>query len=162
MGNLFSSGSKTKLGKGTTYNLTSNDIVNIVKSQAFLKSTSYLFVKDRDYIAVDEKRFKEFTSNDNTNSFKYVTERSDCDDFSNVFMGRVSENIFKYGSNGNRAVAIGIITGDIYKNSDTPVKHAMNIVVVNRNNQPKVLLYEPQNDKLYEPDQRNNIWMVYI
>lgn len=152
MGNLSG---KIKIGHGNTVQLSNADVRKILSDQ--LKQANKVIMNDKDYISVDENRLKEFARKDGTNNLRYKSERSDCDDFTRVFLGRVSENVFKHGSNGNRALAIGEVQGTIYKD-DKPVNHSMVIYIT----KGKVKFFEPQNDKIYNPDPRNEYWFIHL
>lgn len=144
-----------KIGKGNTENLSNEEVRKMLQTQ--LKLQNKIYLSDRDYISVDEDRLKEFARKDGTSDLKYKAESADCDNFTRVFLGAVSKNVFKYGANNNREPAIGQVQGEIYKDGK-PVKHSMVIYIT----KGKVKLFEPQNDKIYEIDPRNTYWLVQL
>lgn len=158
---LFSFGRYSKIGRGETLTLQRGQAYQILKEQMKLTNSTKVIVNDRDYIALDREKVKKFAKYDKTNNLKYVKERSDCDDFTRVFLGEVAKNVFKHGSNGNRGVAIGEVQGTLYKDG-TPVNHSMVIGIFNQDGKPSVELFEPQNDKFYPLDERNTYWSVHI
>lgn len=163
MGNLFSSRiSGVRVGRGDTKKLSRDEVHQIVKNAPGVNSDTKIIINDRDYIAPEEKRFKKYNKDDKTEKLKYKAERSDCDDFTRVYLGRLAENLFQFGSNDNRAVAVGEIQGRLYLGNDTPIAHSMVIAIVNRKGTPVVVLSEPQNDKMYGLDGRNTIWLIHL
>lgn len=159
MGNSKSK-SVVKVGKGNTEDLSHTELREILRTQLHLPvNCSYLHVNDRDYITVDENRLKAFAEKDSTSELKYKAEVADCDDFTFVMLGEIKKNLFKYGSNGNRALAVGQIQGVLWKNDDKGEKHAMVIYI---NKDKKVRFLEPQNDKIYKPNDKNSYWLVQV
>lgn len=156
MGNS-SNKSSVKVAQGNTDKLSSNQIKDMLIDQLNLTDKTKIVMNDRDYISVDENRLKAFAKKDGTSNLKYKEERADCDDFTRVFLGRVSENIFKYGSNNNAALAIGEVQGLLYIDNK-PIKHSMVIYITNN----KIKLLEPQNDKIHSTDTRNEYWFIHL
>jgi len=161
MGNLFSQFKTVKVGKGKTLHLNRQQIFDALKEQLKFDNTTKVIINDRDYIALDRDVFRGFAEKDGTDKLKYKSERSDCDDFTRVFLGNVAKNVFKHGSSGDKGLAVGEIQGTLYKDG-TPVNHSMVVVITNQGGKPKVELFEPQNDKFYGIDSRNVYWSVHV
>ena len=105
--NLFSFGRYSKTGRGETLKIERGQAYRILKEQMKLTYSTKVIINDRDYVALDRERLKKFVKYDKTDKLDYKSERSDCDDFTRVFLGEVAKNVFKYGSDGNRGLAIG-------------------------------------------------------
>jgi hypothetical protein len=95
---------------------------------------------DGTYYATDLETFKKIIEWDWTDTRKYLVDTFDCDKFAMYFKARVS---IDFGIN-----AIGVIL-------DYSSEHAYNLVIVKDSQGVRWYLYEPQTDKLFTYDQRD-------
>ena len=78
-----------------------------------------------------------------SNKFKYVRTRRDCEDFARIFRGWLSEK-------GLGDLTIGAVEFNGYKDGKFIFAHAVLIAITSDNG---IFLVEPQNDKMWRPDE---------
>ena len=93
-----------------------------------------IYISDSNYGYINKASLVAFLAKDKTDAANYIPEDYDCDDFSFRLMGQ-----FHVQGSGFEDKAIGIIW------LQQPV-HALNVCVTEER---KVLLIEPQTDKVY-------------
>lgn len=116
-------------------------------------------LKDSQYTLFSLNTLKRFLAKNRADNIDYTKESFDCDDFADVLMGDVKRWLLSDLKGGH---PFGTILGDIRHdiNSSKPYPHAMNIFV---DNERKVWLIEPQNDRIYTPLPENSAyWYVYL
>ena len=108
--------------------------------------TPNLWLSDETFGLVDTQNLKNFLIFDLINDRTYITEKLDCDDFSYMLMGRVTE--------WNSDNTFGIVWG-LNRNGDA---HAWNFFV---NGSLEVKFVEPQNDEIFDPT-TEKIWIMVV
>lgn len=123
----------------------------------------YFTPRDRDYQTVDEDVLHAFLRGDGTDAYAYQAEGFDCDDSAEVLAGRVREATAL--ASGRRAVALGRIYAlnfVLEADGEDPVKtghHAMNVAMLNDG---RIVLVEPQNDRVYPLTAASTVYFVDI
>lgn len=133
------------------------------------QARTFVEVSDDKYLCPTRGHFRSFARLDQTDKLVYVPERSDCDDFALIFLGRIREAfMLNSGSDLKKGLAVGLVHGLFYlaeeldgtKHRDAQeLNHAMNLVITSKGS---VYLFEPQDDKLYVADARNRYDMILI
>lgn len=146
---------KKAIGPKTVLDL-SNDEVRTILKNALRLTDAQVWLDDRDYSTYKREDLIAFLKVDNTDSYKYVKEGFDCDDFAKVMVGREKE--WYEWSQKERGSAFGIVRGDIRKYAPFEYSpHAMNVYI---DENRKVWLVEPQSDGWYEPNDKSTYWLV--
>jgi len=136
-------------------------IKNKIKNATGLKSGK-IYIADNFYIAHKKENIERFLAVDDTHKLRYIQEKSDCDDFAFILLGRQRE-WFRYNMKSHPKFAgstFGVIWGDIrLSEEDEEVRnHAMNFVVTS---EKEFWLIEPQNDEWYRPTSNSRFfWAV--
>jgi hypothetical protein len=112
-------------------------VINDLKAKGGLNGWLRL---DGTYYTTNLETFKKIIEWDFTDTRKYLLDQFDCDKFAIYFKSRMAID-YKINS-------IGVIL-------DYSSGHAYNIIIVKDNDQVKWLLYEPQNDKIFTYDERD-------
>jgi len=119
--------------------LTEDELQNTLNN-LFNKTKPYSWFRlDGKYYTTTLDLFKKVVEWDWTDSRKYISESFDCDKFSIYFKSRMA---IDYGIN-----TIGVIL-------DYSGGHAYNLVIV-KNPNPQLYLFEPQTDEIFTYDNRN-------
>ena len=143
--------------------LTADELVELITQQTKLKS-SRVMVADKKYFTYTMAELKEFVASDNTDTYKYIPEQFDCDDFSLVLAGREklwSNRVIKQRIRGRCGSAFGICWGDIRMDeaSVVPYPHAVCCFV---DITGVFWLIEPQADLIYRPTANSTFWFVWM
>ena len=103
--------------------------------QALVKQFDYKYFQpiDTSYKTVTLDSLKTFLQFDKTSDFSYIQQFFDCDDFQMILAGRL------------KLWSGGIPSGLVFLKG-----HAVNVIVVEQNNELKLLKIEPQNDIITE------------
>lgn len=148
---------KKKIGPKTVLDLSNTEVYKLLNTALRLNDTG-LWLNDGDYSTYSMATLKAFLKADNTDSFKYIKEGFDCDDFAKVLLGREKE--WYDFSQKERGSCFGYVRGDIRKyDPNTPSYHAMNIYI---DENRKVWLVEPQTDEFFEPNEHSTFWGVMM
>lgn len=133
------------------------------------QAKTHIEVSDAMYLCPTRKHFKTFAWLDRTDKLEYVEDRSDCDDFALIFMGRIREAYMLHAGVKNRkGLAVGLVHGRFYlakeldgtEHKDAKeLNHAMNIVITSKGS---IYLFEPQDDRLFKLDKRNQYRLILI
>ena len=143
--------------KKNTKSIGSSELYNLVRAQAFAPGHA-ISTDDNVYLLLDEKVLKKMLKRDGTDKLKYRKEGGDCDDFAEILNGRVKEQAML--CDFDKGAAFGTVAGQLYEvGQENPVNHKMNIVVTTKR---EVWLVEPQNDKWFRPDKRNEYWYIIV
>lgn len=135
--NLFKNTPKVIHGQ----NITSFEVQNILDS-----FTNNQWISDGIFECINTQNLKDFLSFDDTNKHTYKEEKLDCDDFSYMLQGNIT-NWYPEGS-------IGIVWGN-NKNGDG---HAWNFFI---DESKKLKFIEPQTDEIFNPT-IEKIWIMII
>jgi len=113
----------------------STEVLTILKAEF---PNAQMFISDSDYKTTTKKELERYLKEDITDSYKYVSEYFDCDDFSFCLMGQLSNP--DWG-----CLAFGIVWTKVPGGA-----HAVNCFI---SNSGTVYLVEPQSDKIFKcPD----------
>ena len=133
----------------------------------------YLFLADEKYQAWAVTDVGNFLVNDKTNYKRYIAEDFDCDDFSYMLMGKVTEK--------HPEIAFGIVwvwishqtffqqivgliryalTGKVDVHSAMIEGHALNCYYDYESK--KMMMVEPQNDRIFEKPDNWNVHLIVI
>lgn len=123
-----------------------SEALTILKSELGTKCKIYL--SDMLYKTTSKEEIERFLAEDDTNYYKYVSEFFDCDDFSYRLHGQLSVP-------GWSDLAFGIFWTGLPNGGG----HALNIFI---DNEDKVWIVEPQNDKVYELPDDWEPWLVVM
>lgn len=104
-------------------------------------------LSDKNYKLVDINHLNEFLKTTKTHKRVYVANNHDCDDFSFELMGEVSS--------WDSHLAFGII----WAVTPEGQAHAFNWCV---GEDKEIWFIEPQNNKVFKPDNRWDIWWVCV
>ena len=137
-------------------------MADILSNQLHLNEPpGYLSGADSDYGILRKSDVERFLKSNKVDKLKYKAESFDCDDFSRALTGDFVQWYSKGDVEGG--AAFGYLYGQIYWSPDDPnekVKyHAICFFI---DEKEKVWLIEPQNDKMYEPNQRSIYSAVFI
>lgn len=140
--------------------MSSSDISALLKKEL---SITDIHLADSTYGVTTVDDLHRFLSSDDTDTLEYKSEIFDCDDFASTLAARYRG----WFSNANQKCgsALGVVWGDIRKNSDPnkPRPHAVNVVIlVDEKKVPKVYLVEPQTDNLFELNAHSKCWMCVM
>lgn len=143
--------SDISLTDGSNTRLTPDEVRSIL----FSAGMTNVFLWNTDYVSVDVSQLRDFLREDGTNMFRYVPERTDCDDFSQIARGRISAQVIRSGS--PYPPAIGEVQGNL-RIDGKEVAHSMLFAIVHEKGKDRVALIEPQNDRWYDPHPENRYW----
>ena len=107
--------------------------------------TTNLWLSDGIFETINTKNLQDFLAVNDVNTFKYESERRDCDDFAYMLQGDITR-WYPAGS-------MGIVWGICYGNA-----HAWNFFI---DENMKVKFLEPQTDTIFEPT-TEQIWIMII
>jgi len=106
-----------------------------------------LYISDMNYKTTTKEELERFLREDLVDSWKYVPELYDCDDYSFALMGHISNP--EWG-----ALPFGILWTGIPGGG-----HAVNIFI---DNDRKLWIVEPQNDSIFELPDDWEPWFVVM
>lgn len=113
---------------------------------------SNMFISDRKFSAWGTADMESFLSLDFTDAKEYLPESFDCDDFSYVLLGRMTE------AHPDIAFGLAWVT---YKNwRGELVAHALNVYF--DADEGEMMFVEPQNDRIFDPPVEWNTFLVVI
>ena len=129
----------------TKGNISYQDLMTLVKTQ--LGNHVTVNLSDSDYKLIPKEEMDRFLKEDKTNTYNYVSEYFDCDDFSFKLMGAMKSPEWA-------SIAFGVAWGDTPGGS-----HAFNCFV----DSSRILwLIEPQSDKIFKKPNNWKVWFVII
>lgn len=146
----------------------SEEIISYDTLQVLLKdalgSNLGIITLDEQYKVLNFNTLMRFIQEDKTDQLKYLPETTDCDDFARILQGEVlkSSALYEGKNSDGAAAAFGTLYGEISLEGDPPIPHAMNIAIVKISDTLKLILIEPQTDKIYDPNNNSNYWVVVI
>ena len=122
-------------------NYPSNIIKNFLSDQTSIIPSS-ISLADEKYYLTNLEKVKEIIEIDWTNTFKYVVDNWDCDNFAMLF---ASEGGNLYGLN-----TFFVAFGNIYDSNTGAFlfRHAFNLILTQDNGITNLYLYEPQTDEI--------------
>ena len=131
----------------------SNEFSSILRTQQTLKKGCVIKISDIDYRIATKESFEKFLRWSDVSNMKYIAnpEVFDCDNFAVILYGEVMRYFYS-------DLAFGILWGE----GDTIIDgrrllHAWNFFI----DEDKALWWvEPQNDKLYRPDNERKIHFI--
>ena len=123
-----------KIAQEEITTLKPDKIIHAIK--IFYPDVSIKAVSDGEYFTIPESKWREIIKNDFVEKKKYLHEKFDCDDYARCFVSHVVEHY--------RLNSVGIVWGWFTKEG----YHAWNFIFTA---EEKLLWFEPQNDKLFEP-----------
>jgi hypothetical protein len=123
----------------------SDKILNLIIS-TFGNDSYHILISDEQFRAITKEQMETLLKSDNTDQFEY-TSWSDCDDFSDLLLGRLTEKTWTQG------YAIGQLW--FYHKTEN-WGHAINFFCSSE----KIWCLEPQNDSIFEFDKTN--WKAYM
>lgn len=143
--------------------LDGRDLVELLRGIVGGKDDVYIARADRDYRTVDESVLHAFLRGDGTDAYRWTPEGGDCDDFAAILLGRIREAQMLASS--DRAMAVGEVwalsfwleePGKPPKQTDP---HAMVFAVLNDR---RVVLIEPQDDKIYPLTSKSSVYFISV
>lgn len=137
--------------------ITRGELEAIIRDQLRIKS--HIHTADANYGLLKDKDVERFLARNQTDAYSYQIEGFDCDDFSDVLLGRAKE--WYHGAHQDCGAAIGMLWGDIRKDSapDVERRHAVNFYV---NEKREVWLIEPQTDGIFKLNNASEVTFVKI
>lgn len=150
-------------GPSAGVELTADELSAIIMRYTKLKS-SRIMIADKKYFTYTMAELKQFVTSDNTDTYKYIPEQFDCDDFALVLAGREklwSNRVIKQRIRGRCGSAFGICWGDIRmdESSQVPHPHAVCCFV---DICGEFWLVEPQSDLIFKPTANSTFWFVWM
>jgi len=129
----------------TPHNLTPVVLSEIITSiQAYYPRVP-LYISDQQYQTTTKESLQEFLNYDDTDTYEFSKYIMDCDDFSFKLLGNMSNPYWG-------AVPLGIM----WVNKSHEIPHALNFFI---DKDLKLWMVEPQQDRIYEPDED---WRPYL
>jgi hypothetical protein len=125
----------------------SDKILNLIIN-TFGNDSYHILISDDQFRAITKEQMETLLKSDNSDQFEY-TSWSDCDDFSDLLLGRLTEKTWTQG------YAIGQLW---YYTPE--YGHALNVFCTGN----KILICEPQNDSIFEwpIDWREKGWRAFM
>ena len=124
---------RTALWKGRAREITGKDVATAMRKSPFSKF--HLSFLDRKLFVINKEHWKEIIAETRVDAVRYVSERTDCDDYAKAFSGIVA---LRYGVN-----SAGIVI-------DTAGAHAYNLLAVDTRDGVKINAFEPQSDSFVD------------
>ena len=120
--------------------------VNVYESVYIISPILYSSISCSDtlYRYADVEYMERFLEMDKTNELKYGRENNDCDDFSNVLLGKFIEYRWNMApSTISYSMAVGVAHG--YSKLDSGIRHAFNFFLEHNHS---LYIIEPQTDTI--------------